>query len=200
MTTEHEKEMIEGMLAKTNIKAGDVFVDIGANIGQELQYLAPLGVTVYSYEPHPIFYNMIHNLYGNLPNVSIKEMAVSNYNGEANLFCKKSETAINGGPSIKHKFNCLPVPSYKVKVIKITDIIKPILEKHGTIKVLKIDTEGSEFDILKDLMESDIDLSKIEYLYMEDHYGEIGNEDYYTTRDFVIDNWPKTNGPKIRGW
>lgn len=197
MTTEHEKLMIENMIKDTGIKAGDVFVDVGANIGQELEYLAPLGVTIYSYEPHPIFCNIIVTKYGMLPNVHITEAGLSDHNGSEGLHCKKTATAINGGPSIKNKSNCMEIPSYTIRVLEASEEIAKIIKAHGKIKVLKIDTEGSEYDILSNLMLKEIDLSKIEYLYVEDHFGEINDYQFELLRDKVLTYW---SGPKIQPW
>lgn len=173
------------MLRETQIKPSDVFVDIGANMGQELHFLAPMGIQVYSYEPHPVFFEHLKRAYGNYKNVKLYNVAVSNINGVTGLRCQNSPTEINAGASIKKKRNCMDEPSYEVETIKASDEIKRILQNFDRIKVLKMDIEGSEYDVLLDILDKGL-MEKVDFLYFEDHLGRIIDEEYDKKREVVL--------------
>lgn len=79
-------------LVENSLKAGDIFLDIGANIG----YMTLLAANkvgdkgrVFSFEPNPdvLPYLQENVRFNKLGNTTIENSAVSKSNGEATLYC-----------------------------------------------------------------------------------------------------------------
>ena len=49
------------MIFELTTKNNDVFIDLGANLGQEIEYFSRLSLNIHSYEPHPYFFNKLYN-------------------------------------------------------------------------------------------------------------------------------------------
>ena len=173
------------MVRDTKLAPNDVFVDIGANIGQELSLLAKYGIKMYSYEPHPVFFAHLQKQYSMYPNVELHNVAITNFNGTIGLYCQNTPTEINAGASIKRKRNCLDTPSYTVKTLKASDEVKRLINIHKRIKVFTMDIEGSEYDVLEDLLDNNL-MDSIDFLYFEDHHKRILDEKYETKRVEIL--------------
>ena len=74
-------------------------------------------------------------------NISVKKCAVSDFNGYSKLY--RSETGVNDSivDKVSKKFD-------KVKVVEINSILKKIFSNFYLLDILKIDTEGYEFEVL----------------------------------------------------
>lgn len=154
------------------IEKGDICVDIGANIGIFSMYAIGAGASiVYSVEPFPVaFYSLDRNSrYFN--NMKTFNVAVSNKTEDKTL--KEGfygGTCINslyqsGDPVNKQTDNisCFDV---NIKIIDINKFIKDNDIKR--IDFLKIDTEGSEYDILMGIDEEYLK-NKIKKISVECH-------------------------------
>ncbi|MDR2415527.1 MAG: FkbM family methyltransferase [Candidatus Peribacteria bacterium] len=65
---------------------------------------------------------------------------------------------------------------YEVEAVRLVDVLKnDILSKHKKIHLLKLDVEGAEFDIMEDLINSDIYID-ITYIVVETHERFFGKE------------------------
>ena len=137
----YEKEI--SLYIKNNLYPGDVFVDIGANSGYYTLLASRIVGQqghVYSFEPHPDTYNrLVQNIMLNsLNNIHTFNYAVSSFDGEGELFVSKSSDGLN---SLK------PIPlmsgHLKVGIRKLDTVIR------GDVKMIKIDAEGSELDIIR---------------------------------------------------
>lgn len=151
-TMVHMIEQVYGFdeygLKQMEFKPEDVIIDIGANIGCVSIYLAkkyPF-LKILSFEAHPFNYsNLIENIRLNgVNNIIPFNLAVSsNDNSEVLITLNPSNT----GSSSIFKINPNDVNNRKVKTISLDTIISSNNIK--TIKFLKIDCEGSEFDIIE---------------------------------------------------
>ena len=114
--------------------------DIGANVGLHSLILSKCGYKVDSYEPDPNHCNIAKKIFKkNNIKVNLIEMAVSNYSGTADFTRILNNTT--GSYIANKKSSYGPVNKLKVKVID----AKKLSRKYDLIK---IDAEGSEFDIL----------------------------------------------------
>jgi FkbM family methyltransferase len=145
-----EYEPTETQLVRQILKEGDVFLDVGANIGWYTVYAAKaVGATgkVIAFEPEPSNLDMLRrNVRANgLKNVVVEGRALSNAAGSFKLFLergnlgKHSLVLEHGG---KHYVN--------VETIPLDDYWKG----QGDIKLVKIDTEGAEGLILDGMRET----------------------------------------------
>ena len=165
MSYDHRK-VIEDLVSRCDLKSGEVFIDLGANLGQELEVLAPMGVEVHSFEPHPELFKVIEKTYGSYSNVSLHQAAAWVCNDYRCLFFKNSKQQVNGGATlVGEKTNINTNLNERVRCV---DIAEYILSLSKPIKVLKIDVEGSEYDLLEHLLNKEV-LSDVEFIYCEDH-------------------------------
>lgn len=119
-----------------------IAIDIGANIGDTALYFANNGCEVYAYEPVPdIFKIAIENINLNptLTNkIHLFNYAVSDENKEIEIIANGSASSIYAKGSEK----------YKIKAYSLDFIINQLHEKNIYPNILKMDCEGSEFDII----------------------------------------------------
>lgn len=143
------------------IESKDCVVDIGANIGAFSIYAAQKATRgkVYAYEPINGNYQQINKnkKLNNLKNLFVFKKAVSNKKGFIKL--KISDTN-SGGHSM---YDAIYSREEKVRSISLTEIVESL----GKIDFLKIDTEGSEYNII--LSTSPKILRKIKKISLEYH-------------------------------
>lgn len=131
----------------------DIVFDIGANIGAFTSLVAPKVKKVYSFEPEENNFRILKSS-SNFDNVQVFNAAVTNKEGEINLYVDKENI---GGHSIFNNYKILGKPQ-KVKTLdlqKLIDQYKPT--------ILKIDIEGSEY------LYQNINFRKVKQIYIEFH-------------------------------
>lgn len=139
---------------KKILKKGDVFIDVGANIGY-VSAIA-LGVvgkegSVHSFEPVPKYFNRLKNIaVKNLEYIHVaNQYALGEREGTAKISVTNLDnigwnTMVPGGMSDETTKEKIEVPVKRLDVY--------IKEKSlGRISLIKIDTEGFEFPVLKGL-------------------------------------------------
>lgn len=152
-----------GVIDKINFKNNDIVIDIGANVGITSIYLAKKhpNIKIYAFEPVYFTYkNLLRNLHiNNIKNVIPFNLAVSKKDIYFTriYFCKNN----SGASSAYHNTNSNKY--YHCRCITLDETIKQNNIKN--IKLLKIDCEGAEFDILYNTD----NLNKIEYITGETH-------------------------------
>lgn len=168
-------------------KQNDIVVDIGAQIGTFTVYAAQRahGGKVFAYEPLPENFEFLNQniKLNHLKNVISFQLAVSSTSGGGYLFIQKHNS---GGHSVYNSGN-----DKKISIEKIT--LGEIFTQNKIEKIdfLKIDTEGSEYDIL--LNASKDILSKIGKIIIEYH-------DYYNHGHNYhdIETYLKASGFKVK--
>lgn len=170
-------EPINMMSIINSFKPGDVFIDCGANVGQETVPVGNSGATVYAFEPEPIAFEILEEKVKGMPNVHIYKKAVYSKSGKMKLFRDKEIDAdpvlYSEGSSLFSAKNNVNSDNYvEVDVIRLVDFIKD--KKIKKIKVLKIDIEGAEYDLLNDLIDNGIHLIT-DIILLEFHAHKIKN-------------------------
>ena len=132
----HEPE-VSRFLSKTH---GDLFVDVGANLGRYTIMLSSNYKKVIAIEPEPS--NMKHLKRNLLPagidNVDLLQIAISDREGYVNLYLARH----SGGHTIKK--------GYYSKYIKVkSSTLNSILKDEPRIDLIKVDVEGAEWQVLK---------------------------------------------------
>jgi FkbM family methyltransferase len=118
-------------------------IDIGSNIGLSALYWLTRNPDsfVYCYEPSPISkQRLIENLQPFTNRLAISGAAVSDFNGTANLGIEDS--------GVYSSLNITGDRTVECQVIHINDILKDVIEKHGIVDILKIDSEGHELQTI----------------------------------------------------
>ncbi len=150
------------------IRENDVVVDIGANQGFFTCYAAQRGAHVYAFEPHPTtFEGLTRNirLNGFGGSVTAECAAISDFEGDADLLCSTylgsgantlySSVADSANASLGKK-----LPPARVCVRRLASAIPGGVR----VRMLKMDCEGAELAILRDLEEPErFDSIALEY-------------------------------------
>ena len=140
-----EFSYLEAKIFEQICKAGDVVIEVGANIGAHTLYLSKLvgNGYVFAFEPQRlVFQNLCANLALNsISNVFAYQEAVSNENGTIIIpECNFKENNNFGGINIENAKRGTTV--YKQK-------LDNFLNKIDRLKLLKIDVEGMEILVIK---------------------------------------------------
>jgi len=172
-------------LDNISFKEGDVIIDIGAHIGVFSIYLAKKfpEVKILAFEPSEIIYNLLLknillNKVGNVKafNLAVYRDSFSELNAYFDEFCSMASNIF-----FKKKYY------NNVKTISLDDIIKN--NNISNVKLLKIDCEGSEYDIIYNskLFSNE----NIEKLAIEIH--EIPGKNYKKLLGYILDVFKKEN-------
>ncbi len=151
-------------LEELEIGDGDVVVDIGAHIGLVSIYLAQKypQAKILAYEPlRANFEYLIRNLrLAGVKNIIAHPMAVTADGREVMLH---GDPAINSGEGSIYRVASRTAEIERARSISVREVSE---EAGGCIKLLKLDAEFAEYEILPAL-----DLAKVEYLRGEFHRG-----------------------------
>ena len=164
---------------------GDVIIDIGAHIGVFSIYLAKKfpEVKILAFEPSEIIYNLLSKniSLNNVKNVSTFNSAVYKDSlSEVNIYFDESCSMASNIFFKKKYYN-------KVKTISLDDIIKNNNIKK--VKLLKMDCEGSEYDIIYN--SKLFNNKNIEKFAIEIH--EIPGQSYKKLLNYILDTFKKDN-------
>jgi FkbM family methyltransferase len=166
---------------------GDVnIVDVGANKGQSIEFFLRLypNAKIYSFEPNPVLYRKLARKYRNSLDgkVNIYQKGVSSQEGklifQESIMDESStiEDLNYNSVYMKKKAGILGLPvekiiksKYEIEVVSLKEFIRT--EEIKKIDILKIDTEGHEFDVLKGLFP--VANCSIKYIQLEYHYNDM---------------------------
>tara|TARA_Y100000034_G_C6900171_1_gene416050 strand:+ start:456 stop:1076 length:621 start_codon:yes stop_codon:yes gene_type:complete len=156
-----------------------IVIDIGACIGLFIEDCLMQYKNIekiYAIEPLKANYEFLVSKYGENERIEIINAAVSNFDGRANFYKKfygpknnmarGFDFAGNAGSSLKQDKTNVTGVCEEISVVKLSSFFK-----HKEIKkvdLLKIDTEGSEYDIINDILDNQLH-ETIDKIYYEDH-------------------------------
>jgi FkbM family methyltransferase len=149
------------------LKVSCIF-DIGANKGSysELALAQGFKGNIYAFEPHPVTYKLLQK---NLPysNVKTFELGFSATDGKATIFDHSKEDGSEHASLYEEVIKSIHADSSCSHEVNLTTIDKFMSEHQiSTIGLLKIDTEGSEYDILVGAKEA-LKQKKIDVIHFE---------------------------------
>ena len=157
------------VLADTD--AGDLCIDLGANVGDITRDLAATGAEVISFEPDPGAFEALKAATSGLANVTLVPKAVGHQKDSLLLrrSCKWSPDDpaghTEGSSIVHHDQGTDDTNSIMVEVI---DIIAFLVELDRDIRILKMDIEGAEWDILTRLIDHPV-LQRVDCIFVETH-------------------------------
>lgn len=147
----------------------DHLIDCGANIGDFTAILAAKGGYVHAIEPNPIAFRALSKRFDGFKKVSCIEAAAHTQSGEASLYLHKNSTNdplkfSTGSSMLKEKGNIDVNSTILVKTINLGEFIKNL----GHVRILKIDIEGAEVELLECLIS--LELTRlVDYIFVETH-------------------------------
>ena len=155
---------------RMQIRPNDIVIDIGANQGVFTCYAAYHGARVYAFEPFPqSFETLRENVRSNgfEKSVTATPWAIAGQNGTANLIYTDSLGGVMNSINLAYcqKKNIDMQQQIAVPCYTLAQIIEDM--KIDRIRLCKIDCEGAELDILKQVTEKE--LRKIDSFVIEYH-------------------------------
>ena len=152
-------------------KKDPLIIDCGSNIGFSILYFKGEypDATVLAFEPDPASFEMLeHNIKINkLQEVHAFNVALGDKDGEAVL---SYDLRQEGNPGSTLVGNTNGRGTVSVKVAKLSDYIKKMdVIGDKRIDLLKVDVEGYEHQIFKDLMDNNL-LHRVDEMFIEYHH------------------------------
>lgn len=155
------------LLNLEHIGNNSTILDIGANVGDVTDMLIKTyDPKIYCYEPNIGCYKHMVSRFKNNPKIKIFNFAVSNFTGKTFLYFHKKAKNIsefNQRSSLKKEKDGLDI-NKKIEVSCVD--IKNILDQHNRIDLIKIDIEGSEYEIMPEIIKNK---DKIKMVLCETH-------------------------------
>lgn len=196
-----DQDLIYEILLKTGKKEeywlpddidAEVVLDIGANIGIASTYLATRfpRARIFAFEPVPANFAILKQNVAQFENVRALPVALGRDNGSLEIFSSDSESNFGGfsfyraGSNVEQKL--------RVEVRSAESMMQEL--ELGHADVIKIDTEGAEYDIITSFHRNF--LRRVKWIYGELH----GNRDFellsYLSEHFDI-GVKKTLGKRL---
>lgn len=152
------------------LDTGDIAIDCGANIGMVTEQMAARGATVFAFEPNPHAFLVLQERFTANSNVHCLNQGVLDREGELPLYFHENsdEDEVKwsvGSSFVSTKGN---IKKDKSVVVKIIDIVEFIAELSQKVKILKLDVEGVEIEILNKLIDTGV-LDKVGLVLVETH-------------------------------
>lgn len=146
-------ELIVQKTLVDRLHKGDVFIDVGANVGfYTLLASALVGDTgqVHSFEPTPSTFAVLKENRGERTNIHLNQLALGEQEGEATLAdFGLLDSGLNSLHTLEHK----GIRSEKITV-KITTLDSYCKEKNLKPTMIKVDVEGMEYEVLQGAVET----------------------------------------------
>lgn len=152
------------------LRPGDIAIDCGANHGLISRILGANGATVHAFEPNPdVFRYLVANTKA-LPAVICHQQAVLDKPGQMTLFLhlnygRNPERFACASSLIAEKRNVSESRGVEVEVI---DLSAFILALDRPVRLLKVDIEGAEYQLLNGLIDSGA-MDRVERVFVETH-------------------------------
>jgi FkbM family methyltransferase len=153
-----------------SIKPGDICIDCGANIGRVSMVFSSYGATVYAFEPDPAPAQVLKSHFKGHGNVCISDAAVGVNNSEVIRLYLHKDAALDPvkfsqGSSLLYSKPNVGSQYIDVRTVDLAAFIKRL----GAVKILKVDIEGFETQLIPDLINRGA-LDFVDYVFVETHH------------------------------
>lgn len=160
----------------------NLFIDGGAHLGEAFEHFSkifsPINTDYVLYEPNIDCYQKLVDKYKSMGHITIINKAIYVHNNTQSLYVDPNKFTTNVHENDGFSVGCSLLrehndkhyasqPQYTVQCQDIIDIINDARTKYNNI-ILKLDVEGSEYDILEKCIEHDV-LKHVSYLVVEFH-------------------------------
>jgi FkbM family methyltransferase len=153
-----------------SLRPGDLAIDCGANVGHVTALLAKQGADVVAFEPNPNAFVLLAERFARNPRVDCRPQAASTRAGTARLYLHVDATEDPvkwsvGSSLLGAKPN---VDEHSWVDVETIDLDEFVMALGRPVKLLKLDVEGSEIEILDRLISSGR-LDEIDHVLVEMH-------------------------------
>jgi len=130
-----------------------IIIDVGATgfPSENDAYNGAIEQEIYLFEPLPIFYSKLIDKYGKFKNFHIFELALSNEKGVKNFYVTKKNNCsslLEPNPENKIISSREDLKSFDIIQVQ-TDTLFNVLGHLEKVDFLKLDTQGSEYEVLE---------------------------------------------------
>ncbi|MBQ0805097.1 MULTISPECIES: FkbM family methyltransferase [unclassified Sulfitobacter] len=153
-----------------DLRAGDLCIDLGANLGEVTTQLANAGAEVIGFEPDPdTFARLVQNV-GQMPGVTLYQQAAGAKADTLNLrrsarMAEDPDRFSQSASLVRNDATMDDTNTVPVEVINLPEFLAGL---DRDIRILKMDIEGSEWDLMPALMEHPV-LDRIDTIFVETH-------------------------------
>lgn len=154
------RQRYEAMEAKfrdmvAELRPGEIAIDCGANVGLYTKQLALSGATVYAFEPNPIAFEALQNEVGGMENVYLYNAATTTEPGKHKLYLHRKDAKDPllfsvSSSLISAKKNVNSNDYVEIDGVVLHEFIKDLGKP---VKLLKMDVEGAEIELLNKLLD-----------------------------------------------
>ena len=92
--------LMQNVFELCQLDESSLFIDLGANIGQQVDLLCERNVETIAFEPHPVIYNKLVSIYGENENLTCYQAAAWVEDSVKDLYFKIHPQDINGGSTL----------------------------------------------------------------------------------------------------
>ena len=196
------------LLKRRDRTSNIAIINCGANTGQSFELMKKYYPTTifkhYLIEPNPECTKILIEHYSRNPNVEIIESALGTTNGTTLLYGSynhETRTAVGASTLISHNFNTQmnQEGALTVSLMSLSELLKNLSSQFNFF-VLKLDVEGSEYEILMDLIDTK-SINLVRILYVEFHskyYHKAKRRDLESKEKMIESKLSKKT--KIRKW
>lgn len=167
-----------------------LFVDCGAHLGEAYEHFSqiypPAEYDYILFEPNPHCFAKLQERYGDTGHMTLRRNAVYTHDNETSFFSDASrytenvseDDGFSVGCSIIQEHNNKHYVAAAVETVQCVDAVRLLREVSDQYQdiVLKLDVEGSEYDILERLIAAG-SISRIKKLIVEFHSQYSASED-----------------------
>ncbi len=162
-------DTFSAVLAET--RPGELCIDLGANVGAITRRMAATGADVISFEPDPGAFAALEAATADLQNVTCVPKAAGHQADRLMLRRSKKWSADDPaghtqGSSIVH--SDAGMDDENAVEVEVVDILAFLADLDRDIRILKMDIEGAEWEILRRLFDHPV-LDRIDAVFVETH-------------------------------
>ena len=157
-------------IRRLGLRKTDTVIDCGANVGEMTAVMAEGGARVHAFEPNPHACAVLRRKFQSDPRVQIHEAAVHTSDGALRLYLHENSGQdevywSNGSSLLADKPNVCGERFVEVRTIDLAAFIAALPDR---VRLIKMDIEGAEIDVLRHLIETE-SLTRVDFMFVETH-------------------------------
>ena len=155
-------------LDQYSIDKNDIVIDCGANVGDVSKYFLKKGAVVYAFEPDPVVFEKLKRKCGSHSRFTGYNKGVWSADDTLELKLPESTKKDRINNSVGNSFldkNNQSEETIQVEVINLANFIKSLGKQ---VKVLKIDIEGAEIEVIPSILDTRVH-HLVDHILVETH-------------------------------